>query len=251
MSWQSIASAKNASLIDLIPPRWRINLSDVPPASRLRDFGDYICRFLNPQELEITNASSNAILAHIRSGEWGAADVTRAFCHRAAVAHQLVHKQYQKNSFAHLVSLISLQTHCLSEIRFQDAENDAKALDAHLLQTGQPVGPLHGLPISLKDRFNIEGLESACGYVSWLGVRKDEASEGVLVKRLRRMGAIFFVKTNVPMSMLVRASLAIIYTLQFWLPDMVQMGETSNNIIGSTINPYNRYLSAGGASGGE
>ncbi|KAL2048092.1 hypothetical protein N7G274_000003 [Stereocaulon virgatum] len=211
MIWQSIASAKNASLIDLIPPRWRIKLSDVPPISRLRDFGGYICRFLNPQELEITNASSNAILAHIRSGEWGAADVTRAFCHRAAVAHQL--------------------THCLSEVRFLDAENDAKALDEHLLQTGQPVGPLHGLPISLKDRFNIEGLESACGYVSWLGVRKDEASEGVLVKRLRRMGAIFFVKTNVPMSML--------------------MGETSNNIIGSTINPYNRYLSAGGASGGE
>ena len=29
------------------------------------------------------------------------------------------------------------------------------------------------------------------------------------------------------------------------------MGETNNNIIGSTINPYNRYLSAGGAAGGE
>ena len=81
------------------------------------------------------------------------------------------------------------------------------------------------------DRFNIDGLESACGYVSWLGHRKDEASEGVLVKKLRQMGAILFVKTNVPMSML--------------------MGETNNNIIGSTVNPYNRHLSAGGASGGE
>ena len=83
------------------------------------------------------------------------------------------------------------------------AEQQAKVLDEYLLRTGQTVGPLHGLPVSLKDRFNIEGLESACGYVSWLGERKGADSEGVLVKRLRRMGAIFFVKTNVPMSMLV------------------------------------------------
>lgn len=83
------------------------------------------------------------------------------------------------------------------------AEQRAKALDESFLRTGQTVGPLHGLPVSLKDRFNIEGLESACGYVSWLGEIKDEFSEGVLVKRLRRLGAVFFVKTNVPMSMLV------------------------------------------------
>lgn len=83
------------------------------------------------------------------------------------------------------------------------AEQQAKALDESFLRTGQTVGPLHGLPVSLTDRFNIEGLESACGYVSWLGEKKDESCEGVLVKRLRRMGAVFFVKTNVPMSMLV------------------------------------------------
>lgn len=90
MTWQAIASAKRASLIDLIPSRWRIDQSEIPSTSRLRDFGDYICRFLNPRELEITSASSNTILTHIRSGEWGAADVTRAFCHRAAIAQQLV-----------------------------------------------------------------------------------------------------------------------------------------------------------------
>lgn len=90
MGWESIASAKRASLINLIPPTWRISPSDIPSTSRLRDFGDYICRFLNPQELEITNASSSIILAHIRSAEWSAVDVTRAFCHRAAIAHQLV-----------------------------------------------------------------------------------------------------------------------------------------------------------------
>ena len=107
----------------------------------------------------------------------------------------------QTSVVSHL--LIQIQTNCLSEIRFLEAENDAKALDEHFLRTSQTVGPLHGLPISLKDRFNIEGLESACGYVSWLGDKKSTDSEGILVQRLRRMGAILFVKTNVPMSMLV------------------------------------------------
>jgi amidase len=59
----------------------------------------------------------------------------------------------------------------------------------------------------MKDRFNIEGLESACGYASWLGEPKGSESEGALVKGLRSMGAVFFVKTNVPMSMLVSQKL--------------------------------------------
>lgn len=83
------------------------------------------------------------------------------------------------------------------------AEQQARELDESFLRTGQLVGPLHGLPVSLKDRFHVEGLESACGYVSWLGDKKNVDSEGILVKTLRRMGAIMIVKTNVPMSMLV------------------------------------------------
>ena len=77
----------------------------------------------------------------------------------------------------------------------------------------------------------MDGLESACGYVSWLGVRKTTGDEGALVKGLKRAGAVIIAKTNLPMSMLI--------------------GETVNNIIGSTVNPYNRTLTAGGASGGE
>jgi len=53
----------------------------------------------------------------------------------------------------------------------------------------------------------------------------------VLVHSLKRAGAIIIAKTNVPMSML--------------------LGITTNNIVGSTLNPLNRVLSAGGASGGE
>lgn len=53
------------------------------------------------------------------------------------------------------------------------------------------------------DRYNIEGLESACGFVSWLGSFKKVEDEGTMVQKLRHLGAVVFCKTNVPMSMMV------------------------------------------------
>lgn len=102
------------------------------------------------------------------------------------------------------------------------------------------------------DRFNVAGLDSACGYASWLGDIKTEHDEGVLVKQLRSLGAVVFCKTNVPMSSMVsyrisyQVNEACTYCLRY-----LQMGETDNNIMGFTMNPYNRMLSAGGACGGK
>lgn len=90
MDWEAKASAKRASLANLIPPEWKIEASQIPPSSALRDFAVFICGFLDPQELMITNAPASKILVNVRSRQWTAVDVTLAFCHRAAVAHQLV-----------------------------------------------------------------------------------------------------------------------------------------------------------------
>lgn len=73
----------------------------------------------------------------------------------------------------------------------------------------KPVGPLHGLPVSLMDRFHVAGLDSACGYVSWLGSPKKEDDEGLLLERLRTLGAIVLCKTNVPMSSMVSRMLRL------------------------------------------
>ena len=53
------------------------------------------------------------------------------------------------------------------------------------------------------DRYNIAGLESACGLISWLGSPKKKEDEGTIVQKLRHLGAVVFCKTNVPMSMMV------------------------------------------------
>lgn len=67
------------------------------------------------------------------------------------------------------------------------------------------------------------------GYIDWLG--KFESEDSVLVTILRRTGAVFYVKTSVPQTLMVC--------------------ETVNNIIGRTINPRNKNWSCGGSSGGE
>lgn len=56
-------------------------------------------------------------------------------------------------------------TESLSEIRFAEAIAEAKVQDAYLSTHKKLIGPLHGIPISLKDQFRVEGLETATGYI--------------------------------------------------------------------------------------
>jgi amidase len=67
------------------------------------------------------------------------------------------------------------------------------------------------------------------GYVSWLG--KYDEEDSVLTTLLRKAGAVFYVKTSVPQTLMVC--------------------ETVNNIIGRTTNPRSKKWSCGGSSGGE
>lgn len=77
----------------------------------------------------------------------------------------------------------------------------AKALDAHLNRTGNLVGPLHGLPISLKDNFNIKGKDSTVGFASL--VNEPAEYNATLVDMLEKLGAVRYCKTNVPTAMMI------------------------------------------------
>ena len=127
---------------------------------------------------------------------------------------------------------------CIHEIFFDAAIEDAKKLDSYFADHKAPVGPLHGLPISLKDQFHVKGVETHMGYVGWIdtfqgqtGTGKEKVFESEMVKELQNLGAVLYCKTSVPHSLM--------------------RGETINNIVGYTFNPKNRHLSAGGSSGGE
>ena len=121
-------------------------------------------------------------------------------------------------------------TACLTEPLFPLALFRASYLDAHLARTGTPLGPLHGLPISIKDSFHITGYDSSIGIASLC--HKPGTKNATIVDILLAAGAVIHCKTNVPQTLMALDSV--------------------NNIFGRTLNPENRRdWTAGGSSGGE
>ncbi|ROW05086.1 hypothetical protein VSDG_00580 [Cytospora chrysosperma] len=209
-TWEEVGARKRAALLASIPPEWLIPADLLPPASQ-DDVTTWpeTSGWFTPEELAITELSATELVGKLASGALKSVDVTKAFCKRAAAAHQLVN--------------------CLSETCFTRALETAKARDEHLARTGKPVGPLHGLPVSLKDNFNLKGLDATVGFVSHVD---DPASyDSTLATMLEEAGAVFYVKTNVPTAMMI--------------------AESVNNVFGRTVNPRNRQLTSGGSSGGE
>lgn len=96
---------------------------------------------------------------------------------------------------------------------FSEAIAAAKALDEVFAKTGKVVGPLHGVPISLKDNINIEGVPSTLGFIYWANEKEEKNS--LIVDLLVELGAVVYVKTNVPTAMM--------------------MAETVNNVFGRYV----------------
>jgi amidase len=107
--------------------------------------------------------------------------------------------------------------------------NRAQELDDHLDQGKPPLGPLHGVPISLKDTFKVKGYDSSLGIAAL--AFKPASENSVLVDCLLRAGAVLYCKTNVPQTLMAL--------------------DSHNNVFGRTLNPINTQLTAGGSSGGE
>lgn len=128
---------------------------------------------------------------------------------------------------------------------FEEAIQSAKSLDDHLERTGQVVGPLHGLPISLKDNFNVKGKDSTVGFTSL--VNKPAEYNSTLVDLLEKLGAVRYCKTNVPTAMMI----VCMSTLNGRFETHEIQAESVNNTFGRTTNPLNRKLTSGGSSGGE
>ncbi len=87
-NWQKTATTKRENTSSLIPSEWRI--PNLPSNKDQRDVtGQYIRQFLNKREIEITETDLVGIALKTTAGQWKAVEVTKAFCHRAALAHQL------------------------------------------------------------------------------------------------------------------------------------------------------------------
>ncbi|KAF4633472.1 hypothetical protein G7Y89_g4647 [Cudoniella acicularis] len=167
-SWQSKVAKKQAEVKAAIPHEWLLPSTITPTSNVLnipRQSG-----ILSNHELDITE-SYNAVqlLEKLAAGIWTSAEVTEAFCKRAAIAQQL-------------------------------------------------------------DSFNVKGVQSTIGFVSFLD-HEISKTNSVLVDVLLELGAVLYVKTNIPQTLMT--------------------ADSDNNIFGRTLNPNNTTLTAGGSSGGE
>jgi fatty acid amide hydrolase len=110
---------------------------------------------------------------------------------------------------------------------FEEARKEARELD-HMLTKGEVKGPLHGVPITVKENLNVKDTPSTWGIEGRNKlVEKDDPS----IKRLREAGAVILGKTNA-MQLLLGC-------------------ETVNPVYGRTSNPWDLTRTPGGSSGGE
>ena len=87
--WKTKAETKRNAILQSIPKKW--HLDKIPSREEQKDVtGSYIQQFLSSEEIQITETDAVGIANKVASGEWSAVDVIAAFCHRAAIAHQLV-----------------------------------------------------------------------------------------------------------------------------------------------------------------
>ena len=108
------------------------------------------------------------------------------------------------------------------------ARVQARVIDDQLAR-GRLVGPLHGLPMTVKDTFETEGLRTVAG---WEPLRHHvPAHDAIAVERLKHAGAVVFGKTNTP--------------------TLASDWQTFNDVFGTTNNPWDVTLTPGGSSGGS
>ena len=113
-------------------------------------------------------------------------------------------------------------------LRAEEALAEAAAADQATARGGV-LGPLHGVPMTVKDAFDVAGLPTTWGNPAFAGHLA--GSDATVVRRLRRAGAIVVGKTNVA----------------YMLGDF---GQTANPLHGVTANPWDRARTPGGSSGG-
>ncbi len=136
-------------------------------------------------------------------------DVVFYYCHAAIESHE--------------------KLNCLTELMLEEALEQSKEMDSEFRQTGKLSGPLHGVPVSLKDTISFKSRDSTVGIIKRAFAPKSDHSP--IVHQLIDAGAVPFVKTNVPQTMMTF--------------------ECRNPLWGRTKNPFNPNHTPGGSSGGE
>ena len=156
---------------------------------------------------ELCHLDATELARRIRAREVSSVEVTRAHLERITAVNPAINA---------IVTLVD------------QALDDARDADAALMR-GEIRGPLHGVPITIKDCFDTAGVRTTRG--SAIFADHTPRADATAVTRLKRAGAIVLGKTN--------------------LPEFALWWESDNLVFGRTRNPWNADRIAGGSTGGE
>lgn len=131
---------------------------------------------------------------------------------------------------AHLrrIDDVNVQVNAVTATFEDTARAEAARVDA-ALSAGESLGPLAGVPFTIKENIDVEGRPTTDGVLAFRDRLAD--SDAPSVAQLRRAGAIPLARTN--------------------MPDLGMRWHTDSGLFGATRNPWNPNLSPGGSSGGE
>lgn len=159
------------------------------------------------KEMNFTGATAAALLKMLENGETTSLELLEYYLER--------------------VKKFNPKVNVIIELNEKDARKRANEAD-EARKRGEIWGPLHGLPITVKDVFLVKGFKIAAGTPFFKDYEVKENAD--IVNCLLDAGAIIYAKTNVPI----------------WAADW----QTYNNIYGTTNNPYDVGKTSGGSSGG-
>jgi amidase len=156
---------------------------------------------------DLAFASAGAVAAALRRGDVSAVDLVE-------LALSRIERHNPK-----LNAIVTLST---------DSARERAAQADRALARGESWGPLHGVPITIKDTFETAGVRTTAGAPFLSGYLPPR--DAIVVERVRRAGAVILGKTNLPL--------------------MASDWQSYNQIFGRTDNPWNPAHTPGGSSGG-
>ncbi|KAJ9144699.1 Amidase [Pleurostoma richardsiae] len=210
-NWKDLAAICVKIRDESTPQQWLLPAKALPQESQHNVLGAPAeSGILDAEELEMTEQDVSSLLEAYRTGRWTVRRVVTAFLKRATVMQQL--------------------TNFATEFLTEDALARADELDEYFKSTGKLIGPLHGVPVSVKEHVAIAGRITHAGFVSFIE-NEPPSEDSHVVQLLKKAGAVIHVRTNQPQSLMHL--------------------DCNNNITGMTLNPSHRLLSPGGSSGGE
>lgn len=130
--------------------------------------------------------------------------------------------------FLNKIDEINPKVNAFCTVMYEEARRDAVEAD-RVIAEGKPVGPLHGVPVAIKDMTPVKDVRFTLGSKLYENQIADQDS--VVVTRLREAGAIIIGKTNTP--------------------EFAHKGTTDNFVFGPTLNPWDVERTPGGSSGGS